>query len=184
MDDYLYHATHLGKAESIAVQGLQPSRGSQFGGGYAAHSRGRVFLTDFDGLGYWLEKMENIAEVNSDFCEEDDVADWMPVALRISTNPDVDYFEDKPGNRDNKLGRAYYVEGGIPADTIEIWDGSDWVLLEDADLDQMRQTAIDSAEYERDDSPDEDAEDDEESEPEEAEGYYLPDFGLFLPPEA
>jgi len=180
--EYLYHATHLGKAEDIAEHGLVPSGGSQFSGGYSAHSRGRVFLTDFDGLSYWMNKMEHIAENNSDFHDEDDVSEWTPVALRVLLDDDFTYFVDELGNRDNLLGEAYYVKTPIPPDYIEIWDGSGWVEIVDADLSGLADDAISAAEFEQDDGGD-DGDDDEDDDENEGQGYFLPNFDLFLPSE-
>ena len=174
---YLYHATHLGKMNEITARGLRPSGGSQFGGGYAAHSQGKVFLTNFDGLSYWVHKMGGIAEHNSDFHEEDDVSEWTPVALRVLVNAAAPYFVDELGNRDNRLGEAYYVKTPIPPDYIEIWDGSEWVEIVDADLSGLADDAISAAEFERDDDGD-DGDDENEHQ-----GYFLPNFDLFLPSE-
>lgn len=172
--DYLYHATHLGKAGGIANGGLRPSGGSQFSGGYSAHSRGRVFLTDFDGLSYWMHKMELIAQHNSDFDNEDDVSYWAPVALRILINDDLTHFEDTLGNRDNTAGEAYYTQEPILPGWIEVWTGTEWVDLDEADLDSMAEAAIGAAEWE--DDPD----DVDEKEPQ---GWFFPDFELFSPPD-
>jgi len=184
--EYLYHATHLGKAEAIAEHGLVPSGGSQFSGGYSAHSRGRVFLTDFDGLRYWMNKMKHIAEYNSDFHDEDDVVEWTPVALRILIDDDFTYFVDELGNKDNIGGEAFYVKTAIPVDYIEIWDGFAWIEITDADLSGLADDAISAAEFERegddDEREDEDGDGDEDYE-NEPQGYFLPDFDLFLPPD-
>ena len=181
-DEYLYHATHLGKLDGIAQNGLQPSKGSQFSGGYDAHSRGRVFVTDYDGLPYWFNKMQGIAEYNSDFKDEDDVKEWTPIALRISTDNTIPYYDDAAGNRDNRMGSAYYTTQTIDPEEIEVWDGAEWVPVEDADADELGADAIAAAEFEADeaDEPDDDEDGYDEND---AGGYFLVDFDLFSPPE-
>jgi len=59
--DYLYHATFLHNLDGIAARGLTRSGGSQFNEGYSAHSQGRVFLSEWDAVSYWMSKMEDIA---------------------------------------------------------------------------------------------------------------------------
>jgi len=175
-DEYLYHATHLGKLGAITQDGLQPSGGSQFSGGYDAHSRGRVFVTNYAGLPYWFNRMQDIAEYNSDFKTEDDVKEWTPIALRISTDNTIPYYDDAAGNRDNRVGSAYYTTQTIDPEWIEVWDGTAWVAIEDADVDGMGNDTIAAAEFEADESdgPDEDDYD-------EPEGYFSVAFDLFSP---
>ncbi len=181
-DEYLYHATHLGKLDGIAQNGLQPSEGSQFSVGYDFHSRGRVFVTNYDGLSYWFNKMQRIAEYNSEFKDEDEVKEWTPIALRISMDNTIPYYDDKLGNRDNLGGSAYYTTQTIDPEEIEVWDGAEWVPVEDADIEGMGDDAIAAAEFEiyEPDEPDDDGGGYDEND---AGGYFLVDFDLFSPPE-
>jgi hypothetical protein len=182
--EYLYHATHLGKLGTIAAHGLRRSVGSQFSGGYTGHSQGRVFFTDFDGLRYWMHKMEMIGEYNSDFKEAEEVGEWAPIALRIPAetiyDDGVNFHEDTAGNRDNPYGEAYYVETEIDADWIEVWDGSDWIEIGEADPDDLIDQAVSAASYEQEER-DEDNEGDEDDESDEDRGWWEPDWSLFLP---
>jgi hypothetical protein len=160
-----YHATHLRNLESIVAQGLRPSSGSSFGQGYSGHSRGRVFLSDRQGAPYWMSKMEQIANYSSDFEDED--MDWQPVLLRVdleaATGGDVQ--DDKEGQRDSGSD-AFFVEDVIGPQHVHVWTGQRWELVEQADIDSMRQSALAAATYETD----EDA------------GWWLLDFDLFQPP--
>ena len=166
---YLYHATHLGKVPGIADDGLVAGSGGQFAG-YGGHSKGRVFFSDFDGLSFWLNRMEALAEHGSDFNWPDDAAEWAPVALRLDLDelPEpVAFYEDALGARDS-LALAVFAAQSIPPEALEVWDGTQWESVEDADLEGMIQDAENAAEREWD-------EDDPDT------VWYNPDFTLFHP---
>lgn len=164
---YLYHATHLGKVDDIAEDGLVPSEGSQFSGGYDFHSRGRVFFSGKMGVSYWFNKMEQTAEYNSDFKDTEAVGYWTPVVLRIAVeNTDAPFYKDELGERDS-YNPAFFTTEAIEPEIIDIWDGNAWIPLEDADIEGMMDEAGEAAEYEYDDD--------------EYDGWYNPDFNLFAP---
>lgn len=172
--EYGYHATFLHNLDSIASSGLRPSGGSQFGGGYSGHSRGRVFLSEWDGVSFWMSKMEPIAHDNSEFNKEDDFG-WTPISLRV----DIDGLEgelsdDELGRRDSGQSAAWYVEETIDPDFIEVWDGSRWVPVRSADPDTMMDQSRDAATYDSDDGE----EYDEWGEPT---GWWEVDFDVFMP---
>ncbi|MEI6567962.1 MAG: hypothetical protein WCR20_14890, partial [Verrucomicrobiota bacterium] len=128
---YGYHSTFLGRVDGIAELGLQPSGGSQFNGGYAGHSKGRIFLSSWDGVGFWLSKMEDIAHHNSDF-DSEACFEWTPVVLRV----DLDFFDqeqDEVGQRDSGA-EAWHSSEVIDPDYIDIWDGMKWVELDSVDV--------------------------------------------------
>ena len=164
---YVYHATHLGKMNSIAEDGLVPSGGSHFGG-YDFHSRGRVFFSGKTGVPYWFNKMEQVAEHSSDFNSSEDASYWTPVVLRVSTRkPRNSYYKDELGERDS-LRPAFFLAGfGVSPRNMDIWDGESWVNVEDADIEGMMDKAGEVAQYEYDDD--------------EHDGWYNPDFNLFAP---
>ena len=59
MDDFLYHITTEPNAKKILKEGFKGGSGkSLFGGGYAGHSKGKVFLTDKGSVGYWRDRIE------------------------------------------------------------------------------------------------------------------------------
>lgn len=147
---YGYHATFLGRLDGIARKGLQRGGGSQFGGGYAGHSRGRIFLTEWSGVPYWMSKMEDIANHNSDWDSPESAA-WMPVALRVDLGGLAGRLgDDEIGSRD-AMSKAWFIEEDIPSDLIEAWDGSRWVPVRSADVESMAEEAVARAEYESDD---------------------------------
>ena len=54
MDDFLYHVTTEPNAKKILKEGFKGGAGkSLFGGSYAGHSKGKVFVTDIGSVGYW-----------------------------------------------------------------------------------------------------------------------------------
>ena len=145
MNTYGYHATFLGRINSIARSGLQTSGGGQFSG-YGGHSRGRIFLTAWDGIRYWLSKMEDLANSQTDWNDPDSDAGWMPVALRINIDS-LNLAEDELGTRDSGGEDAWYVENNIPSNSIEIWTGSRWTPIRNADTDAMADDARKNATY-------------------------------------
>lgn len=150
--EYGYHATFLGRLDSIASGGLRRSGGSQFGGGYSGHSRGRVFLSDYDGLRFWMSKMEDIAHHSTDWDTEES-AGWTPVALRVDiTELRERLSTDELGERDSGGDRAWYIEENIPPSLIEVWDGRSWARLSSGTQDEMMDEAIDAAEFESDEN--------------------------------
>lgn len=172
--EYGYHATFLHNLDGIASSGLLPSGGSQFGGGYSGHSRGRVFLSDWRGVSFWMSKMEGIANHNSDFKTEDDFG-WTPISLRVDIEGlEGELSEDELGRRDSGQSAAWYVEETVDPDFIEVWNGSRWVPVRSADPDTMMDQSRGAASYESD----EDEEYDEWGEPT---GWWEVDFNVFMP---
>lgn len=172
---YLYHTTFLHNLDSIVVRGLVLSGGSQFSQGYAFHSKGRIFLSEWDGVAYWMSKMEDIAHANSDFKEEDDLG-WTPVVLRVDVDEiDIDALQDDSIGRRDSMADSYFLEEAIPPEAIEVWTGDDWEYIEDVDIDAMLEAATKAAEYEQDEI------DEDEFDEDEPEGWYNPNFELFQP---
>lgn len=57
--EYVYHVTTKSGVEGIAEKGFKGGSGnSAFGGGYAGHSKNKVFFTDADGVEYWKNRIE------------------------------------------------------------------------------------------------------------------------------
>ena len=166
--EYVYHTTFLQNLGGIASEGLQPSTRAQFGG-YARHSLGRVFVSDFDGVSLWASRMESVGMGESDLRTDADVADWMPIVLRIGDS--VAFEFDPLGHCDSGWCGPWYVENRIGPEHIEVWDGREWVMVEDADISAMRQRALDSASFESEET-DEYGED----------GWWEADFDALLPP--
>ncbi len=78
LPEYLYHVTFLKDLDSISNSGLTPSTGQNFGG-YGTEEP-KVHLTEEGGIGFWFERLERVAEDQSD----DQIASLMlPVVLRV-----------------------------------------------------------------------------------------------------
>jgi len=170
--DFLYHTTYIKNIDNIADNGLEATGESQFGGGYAGHSQGRIFFTEQSGLSYWLSKREMLASNSSDFKEEEDLK-WLPVVLRVEREVLEDIVDkeeglpvDMLGSRDSGHG-SWYVEDGVPPEDIEIWTGDGWLSIRDAYEEVFMDKAIENSTYTQDE--DEDV------------GWWEPDFNLFSP---
>jgi len=133
----LYHVTYAANLPSIAKHGLVPGERSNYSGGYEGHSKGRIFLTEEDGVSYWYQRMIDLAEHNSDNPLEDLL---VPVVLAIDTE-DLQFYpdelpieEDKVGTRD-ALAQAWFTREPIDTSGIYLWNGEEWVdPSEGADL--------------------------------------------------
>lgn len=140
----LYHVTYARNLEGIASSGLNPGRSSNFGGAYRGHSSGRVFLCDFRSVKYWIHKIWDMAEANSDYPLEDGL---IPIALKVKIPRGVDLHVDEAGSRDSR-GEAYFVEESIPASNIMYWDGFSWDSISSAYLEDLIDEAKDNADLE------------------------------------
>lgn len=120
-----YHITYAKNLPGIASNGLVPGRGSNFGGGYSGHSSGRIFLSGFRSIRFWIEKLWNVAEHSSDSPVEDG---WIPVALKVTLPDEVASFLDEAGARDSR-GDAVYIEERIPPRHLRVWTGESWEEL-------------------------------------------------------
>lgn len=138
MDDSLYHVTFAGSLGSIQEHGLQPGGGGKFGGGYAEHSRGKLFLTEGDGVHFWHGRIAATAMPA-------ERADEIAVVLRFEPD-DEDVLEDDPlGSRD-AMADAFISREPIDPDRLDVWTGSEWEPLEEVDADDFVQAIEDSAE--------------------------------------
>jgi len=141
----LYHVTFLGNLDSIAQSGLQSGSGSTFGGGYEGHSQNRLFLTEPDGVSFWMGRYEELAEYHSEDAIEDGL---IPVALEVwLSDEQIEQLKpDTAGTRD-AYADAYYIEGGhVDWEDMSVWDGNGWVDLDDVDTDAMHQVVLDDSE--------------------------------------
>lgn len=188
--DYLYHATHLGKIDDIvASERLTLGGQSQFSGGYDFHTRNRVFFTEYDGLRFWMNRMNLLGQHNSDYDSEDEAIYWTPVALRIMADAvydeGVDFYPDALGTRDAGGNDSYYADKPIEIDYIEIWNGKGWVELVDADTERMGRRVIAAAEWEANDQSDSDEDGENGGEnrgwEDDPKGYWVIDSDLFEP---
>ena len=129
----LYHVTYYGRLPDIAEEGLAAGRARSIGAAaYDAHARGRLFLTEPEGVKFWHGRAEAFAEHESDQPHEDGL---VPVVLRVHE----DCFEpeelevDDLGTRD-ALAPAWAIRGEpFPADCLDVYAGPErgWVPVED-----------------------------------------------------
>ena len=70
---YLYHVTFLKDLDSIISGGL--GFGGRTGDFYAERSKDKLFFTELDGVSYWMSKLEDRANAETDNPEEG----WIPV---------------------------------------------------------------------------------------------------------
>ena len=155
--EYWFHVTGLGSLEGIQAHGLQPGQGSNYGGSYQGHSRGRVFLTSSKGIIFWSSRTEILANSVSNF-EDEESFDLVPIVFRFNSGLPLDALMqvqvDDLGTRDAGEAAAAFVERPIPADWLEVWAGpaDGWISVMDADIDELRALVEAQAEWEEDDS--------------------------------
>jgi hypothetical protein len=100
-DDFLYHVTTPEAAARIAKEGFKGGSGrSVWGGAYAGHSKGKVFLTEKNRVGYWRDRIQEGMEQ-----EMDDVPDLVVVRVPRSEVPDI-----KPDEAAGIIGGSYYFQ--------------------------------------------------------------------------
>lgn len=144
MSNVLYHVTYARNLEGIASSGLTPGRSSNFGGSYTGHSSGRVFLCDFKSVPFWMRRIWDMAEANSDTPLEDGL---IPIALKVKIPRGVDIHQDEPGSRDSR-GGAFYVESRLSSSDMAYWDGFSWSAVGDAELEDLIEEAKEHASME------------------------------------
>lgn len=129
-DEVLYHVTYLANLPGIAADGLVASGGSNYSGGYEGHSKGRIFLTELDGVSHWYRRMIDLAEHHSENPLEDLL---VPIVLGVDVRG-LPLREDIIGTRD-ALAEAWFTTEPIEPQYLSLWDGSEWVDLEPDDID-------------------------------------------------
>ncbi|MDP2607260.1 MAG: hypothetical protein Q8S00_32385 [Deltaproteobacteria bacterium] len=138
---YLFHVTSYHHLANIAEHGLHYEKRQGRSIGTAAYDFNRkdsIFLTEADGIGYWAERLEAFIEHNVEdpkypmgYEDEEDMP-MFPVVLRISGLKEDELHIDDVGTRD-ALANAYKTSVRIETIDIELWDGEDWVPIEDYD---------------------------------------------------
>ena len=128
-DRFLFHVTYHGRLGAIARRGLTPGSARAIGGpALDAHSRGRVFLTDADGLRFWHSRAEEHAEHNSDTPLDDGL---VPVVLRVDRKGMGGELEDDPQGSDDASADAFLYSERIEPARLEVWNpaGEEWTPL-------------------------------------------------------
>jgi hypothetical protein len=166
----LFHVTFLMNLRSIAERGLELSSGSNFSPAYTGHSRGRIFLTEADGVAFWAHRLENIAGAVTDHPEEG----WVPVVVVADIN-EADISSDPLGTND-ALAEAYFVTKPVPVKSLTYFDRPDFggpfelVDIADADPDAMMEDVLKASEFIGEEGLNED------------DGFWEIDYEYFLPP--
>ena len=143
-EDFLYHVTYARNLQGIGSQGLVPGRGSNFGGAYRGHSSGRTFLCDFKSVKFWLGRLWDMSEANSDTPLEDGL---IPIVLKVKVPRGVELHEDEAGSKDSR-GQAFFVEDKIPASNIAYWDGFSYSASSDAFVEDIIEEAKENSNVE------------------------------------
>ena len=158
----LYHVTYLNRIPSIAEHGLVPNAPPTMQGAWLQrYSRGKVFLTEAKGVPWWIYHLEEHAGASTDTPEEG----WAPVVLRCWDDRVMSL--DPEGTRDARWNNAWFTTEPIRPEWFELWDGFEWVELEDADPDGMQARWMKAAKLESDDTAE----------------WWVMDFGFFCPPD-
>lgn len=129
LPEYLYHVTTWRRLQAIAEDGLALGRGRAIGASaYDSHAQKGIFLTDGEGVFFWHGKAEDHAEHGSDDLLEDGA---VPVVLRVMAE-DINgkLIVDEIGTNDARH-EAWISERPIAAVLLEVFDGSDWIAVED-----------------------------------------------------
>lgn len=128
MPKFVYHVTFYKYLPYIAAEGLIPNRRESIGGQqYVEHKRGKIFLTEKEGLHFWMARAEEWAMHRWD---DPSSAGYFPVVLRTDQIEEEDLEEDEQGSRD-ALRDAWTFEGDIPPEDLTLWNGRRWVGMDD-----------------------------------------------------
>jgi len=146
-DDYLYHITYVGSLPAIAARGLHPGTGVTFGKGYSGYSAGKLFLSEWDGVGFWVDRLGAMAENRADNPVQDGL---IPIVIRVPDGIVPDVEEDTPGTHDSNAG-AWTTTQPIPPSQLEVYDGASWLPLSSVDHEMLTEEAYEAAEKEFED---------------------------------
>jgi hypothetical protein len=125
---YAYHVTFYRSLDAIEQEGLVPQASGAVGrgGGYAAHSQDRTFLSDCEGVDFWYNRSEDHAFSMADDPIEDG---YTPIVLRVEVSED-DLFDDELGAEDSRH-EAWFTTEDIEPEDIEVWDGNSWLPIDE-----------------------------------------------------
>jgi len=128
---FVYHVTFARNLDSIDAQGLLPEASGALGrGGYGGHSSGRLFLTEQDGVDFWYERMEAVA---NDLSDDPLGEGFVPLVLRVPSYEEK-MQEDEAGTEDAGAQSWFMIEP-IASDEVEVWDGEQWTTIDEFDPD-------------------------------------------------
>jgi hypothetical protein len=143
-DAYLYHTTFLFYLSQIQAHGLVPGGPKNW---QTFDTAGKVYFSDAGGAFTWNYKLGDLARDKSDHPVEEG---WVPITLRVSREFLGDQLQEDPeGTRDGDA-TAYATRIKIPADQLEVWNGTAWSPIENEDEYALREQAEASAPREQD----------------------------------
>jgi hypothetical protein len=118
-----YHVAPATRLAAIAKEGLKPGGASTVGrGGVAGHSKGRLFLTEDDGVRFWKGKVEDHL-----FDQFDDP----PPAVVIKADKRGTLLKDPVGTQDAKA-QAFFTGDTIPPERLQVkGDDGAWLALQE-----------------------------------------------------
>ena len=119
-----YHATYAKRLRNIARLGLQPKKKRSLLRAAPGNVEG-IYLTEYDGLPFWMSRLEEWADHDSDHPVEDGL---VPVALKVFTlcKTKIDPY----GSRD-AMYRAVTCPHWIQPGALRVWNGKKWAKLDD-----------------------------------------------------
>lgn len=146
----LYHVTYRARLEGISKHGLTPGHPRAIGTSvYDSHRKGRVFLSEGDGIRFWFGRAEDFANHATDTPLEDLL---VPVVLYVTDVDEALLFPDEIGTKDSGYNEAFAYAGTVSAEDLLVWDGQDWIPVGDwQDIDP-------EASFDQDQDEDEDGE--------------------------
>lgn len=146
-DDYFYHITYVGSLPAIAARGLCSGTGTTFSKGYQSYSTGKIFLSEWDGVGFWVDRLGQMAENRSDNPVQDGL---IPIVIRIPESVVPDVEEDVPGTHDANAG-AWTTIQPISSSVLQVYDGASWTPVSSIDHQELINEAYEAAEKEFED---------------------------------
>jgi hypothetical protein len=117
-DGYFYHVTTKDRIDNIVYEGegLVPNKDPQFyGAAPSSHSKGKIFITERDGVSTWIYELANQLEYSKDYMEDENAEDDIAV-IRIPKHLVKNIKDDNLLSPATK-GRDYYTTEHIPSST-------------------------------------------------------------------
>ena len=126
----VYHVTYAGRLATIARHGLLPNARSGFGGdAYDFNKKGRIFVTEKEGIDYWFNKARDHAFDASDNVWKDGL---VPVVLAVAIRHRFvrgKMVSDELGSSD-AMHDAWYTTKTIPATRLKVFNGRTWLSID------------------------------------------------------
>jgi len=121
-DQPFFHATTWDRLQSIAEDGLTPGGGSRFGGWYAGHSVGKVFVSQGSHTAFhWWSAVDRIVDAHQELRQQEDLDRVVVVMLRIDMKG-IPLAQDRAGCIDEPC--AFYTTESVGPERIWFYDGS------------------------------------------------------------